>query len=116
MFIIFVEIFIVESKIKEVIMPGGDRTGPQGTGPMTGRKMGYCTGDENPDYGFRGGFGRRARRGGFGRGFGRGFGFRGGNFPAAHADEKGFIESEMESLKNQISFLEERLKKIKDKE
>lgn len=23
-------------------MPGGDRTGPLGTGPRTGRGMGYC--------------------------------------------------------------------------
>jgi hypothetical protein len=23
-------------------MPGGDRTGPLGQGPMTGRSMGYC--------------------------------------------------------------------------
>jgi len=25
-------------------MPGGDRTGPMGQGPMTGRAAGYCTG------------------------------------------------------------------------
>jgi len=25
-------------------VPGGDRTGPEGFGPMTGRGMGYCTG------------------------------------------------------------------------
>ena len=25
-------------------MPGGDRTGPLGMGPMTGRGLGYCTG------------------------------------------------------------------------
>ena len=25
-------------------MPGGDRTGPMGIGPMTGRGAGYCTG------------------------------------------------------------------------
>ncbi len=25
-------------------MPGGDRTGPIGRGPMTGRRMGYCAG------------------------------------------------------------------------
>ncbi len=25
-------------------MPGGDRTGPQGNGPMTGRGGGYCMG------------------------------------------------------------------------
>lgn len=93
-------------------MPGRDRTGPQGTGPMTGKRLGFCAGNEAPGYGFGGGFGRGARRGGFGRGFG----FRGGNPPASQADEKAFIESEMEALKNQLSFLEQKLKKFKDKE
>ncbi len=76
-------------------MPGFDRTGPVGDGPMTGRRMGRCTGyglrrkDENADapenfiddrpgrFSGRGaGFGWR--RGG--RGLGRGFQnrFRGG--------------------------------------
>jgi hypothetical protein len=27
----------------EVIMPGFDKTGPEGLGPMTGRRMGRCT-------------------------------------------------------------------------
>lgn len=65
-------------------MPGGDRTGPEGGGPMTGRREGYCTGNDAPGYtsgtpglarrgaGFRGGggYGRRARGGGGGRGMG----------------------------------------------
>lgn len=54
-------------------MPGGDRTGPNGMGPMTGRAAGYCTGNQYPGYinpypqGFSGrrGFGRRGR----GRGY-----------------------------------------------
>ena len=59
-------------------MPGGDRTGPIGMGPMTGRGAGFCAGYSVPGYAnplpSRGlGFGR-------GRGFGRGvgLGFRGG--------------------------------------
>jgi len=45
-------------------MPGGDRTGPTGMGPMTGRRAGYCAGYPAPGYsGFA-----------FGRGFGRGRG------------------------------------------
>ncbi len=44
-------------------MPGGDRTGPMGMGPMTGRGAGYCAGYPNP---------------GFANGPGRGFGFGGG--------------------------------------
>jgi uncharacterized protein DUF5320 len=50
-------------------MPGGDRTGPLGQGPMTGRGMGYCAG--NSASGFAGGAGGRGFRGG-GRG-GRGW-------------------------------------------
>jgi hypothetical protein len=64
-------------------MPGGDRTGPLGWGPMTGRGVGYWAGYPVPGYlnpiPGRGWFG--AGRGGFpwgggrGRFFGRGFGF-----------------------------------------
>lgn len=50
-------------------MPGGDRTGPAGLGPMTGRAAGFCAGYPMPGYanpiGRRGFFGR-------GRGFGGG--------------------------------------------
>lgn len=31
-------------------MPGGDRTGPSGMGPMTGRGAGYCAGYATPGY------------------------------------------------------------------
>lgn len=66
-------------------MPGFDKTGPEGEGAMTGRRMGRCTGygkklrlstqsekeDFPENYGRRGfGSGRRSR------GRGRGFGFR----------------------------------------
>jgi len=59
-------------------MPRGDRTGPGGTGPMTGRGAGYCAGYPVPGYanpvgGYGRGFGRGRGRG-FGRGGGRGFG------------------------------------------
>jgi len=66
-------------------MPGGDKTGPNGEGPMTGRQMGVCGQRRNQAYGneqtyyagqgmgCRRGFGRgRGNRGG--RGGGRGFG------------------------------------------
>jgi len=59
-------------------MPWGDRTGPEGYGPRTGRGLGYCSGFDSPGYtrGFpRGGGGRGFGRGrGYGRGYGRGFG------------------------------------------
>jgi hypothetical protein len=62
-------------------MPRGDRTGPAGMGPMTGRGMGYCAGYGAPSYatpvpGFglgwgqgRGGWGGGSGRGGAGRGW-----------------------------------------------
>jgi hypothetical protein len=53
-------------------MPGGDRTGPFGAGPMTGRGLGVCAGYGIPGYA-NPGIGR-----GRGGGFGRGFGFGGG--------------------------------------
>lgn len=31
-------------------MPAGDRTGPMGMGPMTGRGAGYCAGYDVPGY------------------------------------------------------------------
>jgi hypothetical protein len=52
-------------------MPAGDRTGPEGMGPMSGRGAGYCGGSRTPGLADRGagrGFGRA-------RGWGRGFGF-----------------------------------------
>ena len=52
-------------------MPGGDRTGPVGMGPMTGRAAGLCAGSSVPGYGNPVG-----GRGTFG--CGRGFGARGG--------------------------------------
>jgi len=53
-------------------MPGGDKTGPRGEGAMTGRGMGFCSGNEIPGYS-NPGFNSRARGGfGFGQGIGRG--------------------------------------------
>lgn len=63
-------------------MPSGDRTGPMGQGPMSGRTLGFCAGYNSPGYTkvFGGGIGRGF---GFGRWMGRvrGFGFaRGRNW------------------------------------
>ncbi len=53
-------------------MPGGDRTGPMGAGPMTGRGAGFCAGFNAPGFvNARGGMGM-----GRGRGFGAGRGMR----------------------------------------
>ena len=62
-------------------MPAGDRTGPMGFGPMTGRGAGYCAGFPEPGYmnpipGRGWGMGRgwgRVRGWGRGRGWGHGY-------------------------------------------
>ncbi|MBD3203154.1 hypothetical protein GF327_02590 [Candidatus Woesearchaeota archaeon] len=49
-------------------MPRGDGTGPNGSGPMTGRGLGYCSGSNSPGFakgpgmGIRRGFGGRGNR------------------------------------------------------
>ena len=60
-------------------MPRGDRTGPAGMGPMTGRGMGYCASYDAPGYASPApGFGRGRGRGwwGGGPGWGGGRGWR----------------------------------------
>ncbi|MBN2789263.1 MAG: DUF5320 domain-containing protein [Candidatus Delongbacteria bacterium] len=102
-------------------MPRGDRTGPNSEGPMTGRRMGYCAGNDRPGYTEsnqyfgRGGGGFR-RRGG--RGFGGGFGFRGENFNSdftTNVSEKTLLENEIRILKDQLSSLEKKLSESGDR-
>ncbi len=101
-------------------MPWGDRTGPLGLGPRTGRGFGYCTGNNVPGYmvGGRGmGLGR-----GFGRGYGRGFGFRGagwgfrGYYPYAsyrlsEEEEKRYLEDQKRWLEEELKYVNDRLSK-----
>ena len=54
-------------------MPGFDRSGPRGEGPLTGRGLGYCRGGVHQGF-----FGRGIGQGGFGRGVGQGGFPRGG--------------------------------------
>jgi len=101
-------------------MPGFNRTGPTGAGPMTGRQLGRCTGNETdfPERGFRK-FGR-GFRGGFGRGRGRGLGFRWGNplgyyhedFAPGVSDET-LLENEARTLKDQLSSVEKELERVR---
>mgnify|MGYP001242942398 CR=1 FL=1 len=66
-------------------MPGGDRTGPLGEGPMTGRAAGFCTGGPVAGFAARGGWGHGAGFGpGRGGGWGRGRGGRGGGWGFRH--------------------------------
>ena len=37
-----------KDKRRQKNMPGGDRTGPEGYGPRTARRLGYCAGYDSP--------------------------------------------------------------------
>ena len=117
-------------------MPGGDRTGPAGMGPMTGRGAGFCAGYPMPGYmnpvggrGF-GGFGR-GRGGGRGRrnqfyatgltGWQRaGMGYPAYGSVAPNTTPYGVPfapamtkEQELDGLKSQAEYLEDALEGIK---
>ncbi|MGD2294576.1 MAG: DUF5320 domain-containing protein [Candidatus Aminicenantes bacterium] len=109
-------------------MPGGDRTGPSGMGPMTGRRMGYCAGYGAPGFMNPGpGYGM-GRRMGFGRGFGRGPGFGrgrgwwhggyGGFWGYPHQaltkeDEVAYLENEAKEVKEELNQIKARLEELK---
>jgi len=116
-------------------MPWGDRTGPAGMGPMTGRAAGFCAGYSVPGYANPiAGVG-----GAFGRGFGRGGGWGWRNMyyatgltgwqraaypypayapavpygtPVAPAMTK---QQEVDVLKGQAEYLEKSLKEIRER-
>ena len=87
-------------------MPRGDKTGPQGAGPMTGRRMGDCADAENTGSGFGFGRGFFSRTWGGGRGYGRGFGF-------FNRNDDDVIQNEITTIKSRLSFLENLLHKNK---
>ena len=107
-------------------MPGGDRTGPVGRGPMTGRAAGFCAGYSSPGYadpGYGRGFGRGRGRG-FGRGYwgrGRGFWWR-GYYPEPYnrsvypqpnkVDEKAYLEDIVKDLEEEIKTLQDRIQEL----
>jgi len=90
-------------------MPRNDQTGPYGEGPMTGRRMGACVGNQKQESFFNLGFGR---------------GFRGKRmrFSSSHnqldslqknqnsqKSNKELLESEIINLKKRLEFLEKEL-------
>ncbi len=115
-------------------MPMGDRTGPWGLSPRSGRGLGYCSGYPypgfmNPSAGFL--FGR-----GLGRGFGRGLGFGKGRglrragygrcwgypypsvapstYPPFTQDEEVvFLEEQAKILEDQLGQIQKRLDELK---
>ncbi len=105
-------------------MPGGDRTGPMGAGPMTGRGAGYCGGQNAPGYAqpgnrlglaFRRGFGG-GRRGWCHRYYATGFpGWRRSGYYTAPSQEQNlaWLDQEAERLKEQLDFISQQIEEIK---
>lgn len=103
-------------------MPRGDRTGPHGEGPMTGRRLGFCAGNDQPGFDTTpGNFGH-----GYGRGFGRGYGWGGrmgygfrhgyGRFmdePVQNVSKETLLENETRILKEQLASVEKQLSELK---
>jgi len=111
-------------------MPGGDRTGPVGSGSMSGRAAGFCAGYGMPGYANQGfGLGRgMGRMRGRGPGRGRGMGLGGwwgvpggryfGGFPTGAAaygplsEPRVYSRDESEWLKEQADALQRELKSV----
>lgn len=77
-------------------MPGFDRTGPQGQGPMTGGGRGRCA-TTAQGAGFGRGYGQ-----GKGRGFRRGFA---GDFDTTRVTELGELKAQVSSMGEMIASL-----------
>ncbi len=102
-------------------MPRGDRTGPMGAGPLTGRAAGYCAGFAAPGYAnFGGGRGRGMGYGRGGGGFGRGFG-RGGIGPAVPAvaptgdQELAVLKQQSQQLQADMELIQSRIRELEAK-
>ena len=112
-------------------MPRGDRTGPTGMGPMTGRVAGYCAGYgmpgfANPAFGRGFGFGRGGGRGFGGGGWGRrnwfcatgmpgwmGYGVYAAPFQAPDADtEKQALRSQANAIRSELEAIDKRLTEL----
>jgi hypothetical protein len=97
-------------------MPRGDMTGPLGSGPRTGRGLGYCAGYSYPGYMNPYGYG-------WGRGFGRGWrrglgvpGWWGYRYPVqpstAEEEKEILLSEELKALKGEMKAIEERIKEL----
>ena len=123
-------------------MPGGDRTGPMGMGPGTGRAAGLCVGFDSPGYAssrYGPGFGSgRGVVGGFARGWRHrnwfhatgvpgwarsGFGPRWGmhqyvpnTAPPDAEEEAEFLKTQAVALKEQLETIGQRLAELEKTE
>jgi hypothetical protein len=103
--------------IRRTTMPGLNQRGPEGTGPMTGRKMGRCTAGSNQNPAYPGqAYGRRGYGQGRGRNCGQGFGRQKNGFapwaasagPASPPTKQDLdlrakaLEQELEAVRNEL--------------
>ena len=106
-------------------MPRGDRTGPAGMGPMTGRAAGFCAGYPVPGYmnpAGGGGYGGRGfQGGGFGRGRGFGWARAGYNWSGAVNPNVApsvptvTAEQELAGLKQRVEYFKDALGEINNR-
>jgi len=110
-------------------MPGFDRTGPEGTGPMTGGARGLCN-PAGANAGSAGAYGRgrglgygRGFRGGFGpgRGLRRGFGPRGyapayaaQTYPAGGRNELSALKAQAADMKGALDEINHRIAELEE--
>lgn len=93
-------------------MPRGDRTGPLGEGPLTGRRMGYCAGEDQPGYMFTTGYGFRRGRNqgtGFGKGYRRSWG--GSPLPLSENMYSGDVQ-QINALRYEVADLKKKLNQV----
>ncbi len=107
-------------------MPSGDRTGPLGQGPLTGRGFGFCTGYRNNNIRVSRGSRRRffatgipgwkwfGYQGQFNT-YGKGAPFQGAGEQYSAEEEKEILKAETEVLKNQLDRINERLNQLEEK-
>ncbi|MGC8667347.1 MAG: DUF5320 domain-containing protein [Chthonomonadales bacterium] len=98
-------------------MPRLDGTGPMGQGPLTGRGLGRCAGQQ-PVAGWFG----RGRGLGLGLGLGLGWGMRRSGrwfapaVPTAQTDDTALLEQQAELLERQLAAVRQRLDQAKKPE
>lgn len=106
-------------------MPAGDRTGPAGSGPMTGRRAGLCSGSSVPGYanpaGVRRYFGYGRGAGGGGRGrrncfYATGYpGMQGYTYPQREITaetEIRMLQEQAELMQKEVASVNERIKEL----
>lgn len=108
-------------------MPGLNRSGPMGAGPMTGGRRGLCgrTGAAANLPAYEGGYGRgMGFRRGFGRGRGYGFGPAFGRVPypqaydtrhpASKTDEMAMLRADAEAMRKSLDAIHQRIAEMEE--